>query len=125
MRSGSPEITGYVGKGMYVEGKMEFEGAARIDGHLKGEINSDGTLFVGEGALIEGQVNVYTVIVSGEIKGLVWAKNRVELKQPGRVYGDIKTPNLIIGEGVIFEGKCIMSDSDRPIEFPSVEKAGG
>ena len=94
---------------MAVEGKVTFEGTVRVDGKFKGEFRSSGTLHVGEGAVVEAELNVDKAIISGEVRGVVNAASRVELKAPGRVIGDIRTPTLIIGEGVIFEGNCVMT----------------
>lgn len=102
------ENSGYIGKGMRFEGKLSFDGTVRIDGHFKGEINADGVVFVGEGALVEGDINVGGAVISGEVTGMVNAQKRVELQAPAVMTGDIKTPTLLIGEGVIFEGNCIM-----------------
>lgn len=102
------ENSGYIGKGMRFEGKLSFDGTVRIDGHFKGEINADGVIFVGEGALVEGNINVGGAVISGEVIGMVTAQKRVELQAPAVMTGDIKTPTLLIGEGVIFEGNCIM-----------------
>ncbi len=104
-------ITGYIGKGMEVEGKIDFEGAIRIEGLFKGDIHSAGTLIVGEGGMVEANIKVDTVIVTGEVKGLIEARTRVELNSPGKVYGEIRTPNLIICEGVTFEGTSNMTGS--------------
>ena len=105
----SEEIIGYIGKGMAVEGKVTFEGTVRVDGKFKGEFRSSGTLHVGEGAVVEAELNVDKAIISGEVRGVVNAASRVELKAPGRVIGEIRTPTLIVGEGVIFEGNCVMT----------------
>ena len=101
-------ISGYIGKGMEVEGTINFEGAIRIEGLFKGDINSAGTLIVGDGGIVEANIKVDTIIVTGEVKGLIEAKTRVELNSPGKVYGEIRTPNLIICEGVTFEGTSNM-----------------
>lgn len=116
------EINGFIGKGVLVEGKLSFEGSLRVDGHLKGEINSEGTLLIGEGALVEADVNVDNAIISGEVRGVVTGRDRVELQAPARVMGDIRTPTLIIGEGVIFEGNCIMTK--KTTELKPVEDTG-
>ncbi len=120
----SSEVAGFIGKGMRMEGKLVFDGSVRIEGHYKGEIESGGILLVGEGALIEGEVRVSTVIVSGEIRGMISAGTRVELKSPCRVIGDINTPNLLMDEGVVFEGNCVMTKAGAPIEQRAVEKVG-
>ena len=118
------DMNGFIGKGMKAEGKLSFEGVVRIEGVFKGEVTSAGTLIVGEGGQLEGNITVDTAIISGEVKGLINAKTRVELNAPAKVYGDIKTPNLIICEGVLFEGNCIMSGKSGPVVKPSFGNVG-
>lgn len=110
--AGIGEIIAFIGKGVRVEGKLIFDGTVRIDGQFKGEAESNGTLVIGEGALVEATLNIDTIVVSGEIRGVINAKSRVELRGPGKVLGDIRTPTLIVGEGVIFEGNCMMTTRD-------------
>ncbi|MEE8575303.1 MAG: polymer-forming cytoskeletal protein [Thermodesulfobacteriota bacterium] len=112
------EIIGFIGKGMTVEGKLGFNDSVRIEGVFKGEINSGGTLIVGESGEIEADIEVDTAIVNGEIKGTLSAKTRVELNAPGKVYGDIRTPTLVISEGVTFEGNCLMTGDGRLVVKP-------
>lgn len=101
-------ITGFIGEGMKVEGKLTFEKTVRIDGSFKGEITSTGSLVVGNGAFVEGDIKAGSVLITGEVKGTIDAGERVELQSPGRLCGDIKTPTLIIGEGTAFDGNCVM-----------------
>ncbi|NIO21983.1 MAG: hypothetical protein GTN76_14950, partial [Candidatus Aenigmarchaeota archaeon] len=51
-------ISTYVGKDTEFEGNLKFYGTIRIDGHFRGEILGEGTLIVGEGAMIESDVHV-------------------------------------------------------------------
>ncbi len=102
------DITGFIGKGMQVEGKLTFEKTVRIDGSFKGEIESTGTLVVGEGAFVEADIKVDTAVITGEVKGTLEASSRVELQAPAKLFGELKTPNLIIGEGTVFDGNCVM-----------------
>lgn len=101
-------ITGFIGKGMKVEGKLSFEKTVRIDGSFKGEITSTGALVIGNGAFVEGVIKVGSALITGEVEGNIDASERVELQSPARVNGDIKTPTLIIGEGTAFDGNCVM-----------------
>jgi len=94
------------------EGKLSFEGRVRIDGTFRGEIFSDGVLMIGETARLQAEVSVGTVIVSGELRGNVTASELVELRAPSRMYGNIRTPSLVIERGVVFEGACKMKDED-------------
>ena len=103
------DIKAILGRGSEFDGKLRFEGTVRIDGKFKGEIHSDGTLIVGEHAMLEGEVNVDSVIIAGEFRGNVRAKSRLELHAPAKMFGDLVTPILIIQEGVVFEGHCQMT----------------
>lgn len=125
-KRGDSQMNGFIGAGVTITGKLGFEGSVRIDGKFNGEIDAiNGTLLVGEGAAIEAKAVVDTAIISGEFRGDIEGKSRIELKGPGKLFGNIKTTNLIIGEGVIFEGTCEMGEKrgGRLQEVGEVRKA--
>ncbi|GMR05231.1 MAG: hypothetical protein BMS9Abin24_025 [Thermodesulfobacteriota bacterium] len=131
-KKGGGDVIGFIGKGMTFEGKLTFNDTVKIDGTFNGEIDSPGTLVVGESGYVKGEIKVGNAVITGEVKGTLEATARVEIKAPGKMYGDITTPNLIIGEGVVFEGNCIMVERGKaPVELPAAgvygkkeEKAG-
>jgi len=104
----SDEISAYLGKQTFFEGKMTFEGVFRLDGKFEGEIFESGTLIVGEAASVKGKVGLHTIIVNGVVEGEINAKVRVEIHSTGKVYGTLYAPTLTISEGGIFEGHCKM-----------------
>jgi cytoskeletal protein CcmA (bactofilin family) len=95
-----------------MEGRLKFAGTLILNGKLRGEILSSGTLLVGESAEVEGDVRVNTAIVSGQITGNLVARGRVELRSGARITGDIVTPALVLDEGVVFEGNCKMRSDE-------------
>jgi cytoskeletal protein CcmA (bactofilin family) len=107
------EINAFLGKETEFEGKLSFSGAVRIDGHFTGEIFTEGTLIVGESAVIKSDIHVSHIIISGEIRGNIIADNRIEIHAPGKVFGNIQAPAVVIEEGVIFEGNCKMQEIDK------------
>ncbi len=107
------EINAFLGKDTEFEGKLSFKGAVRIDGHFTGEIFTEGTLIVGELAVIESNIHVSHIIISGEIRGNIIADNRIEIHAPGKVFGNIQAPTVVIEEGVIFEGNCRMRGTQK------------
>ena len=113
------EINAFLGKDTEFEGKLSFKGAVRIDGHFTGEIFTEGTLIVGESAVIKSDIHVSHIIISGEIRGNIFADNRIEIHAPGKVFGNIQAPAVVIEEGVIFEGNCRMqkinNDEDKKL----------
>jgi cytoskeletal protein CcmA (bactofilin family) len=102
------EITTLLGRGATFEGKLTFEGTVRIDGRFKGEVFSDDTLVIGEGAIVEAQIDIGEVIIQGTVIGNIVAKRSIEIHAPGRVKGDLHTPSLQIDKGVVFEGRSFM-----------------
>ncbi|MCX5748582.1 MAG: polymer-forming cytoskeletal protein [Proteobacteria bacterium] len=102
------EITTLLGRGASFEGKLTFEGTVRIDGRFKGEVFSDDVLVIGEGALVEAEIDIGEVIIQGTVVGNIKAKRSIEIHAPGRVKGDLHTPSLQVDKGVVFEGRSFM-----------------
>ena len=97
-----------------MEGNLVFEGTLFLNGHVKGAIESrDGTVVIGEDAVIHADVFVRTATVKGEVKGTVRATERLELLPPARVFGDINAPVMQIDAGVIFEGNCTIEPKGK------------
>jgi cytoskeletal protein CcmA (bactofilin family) len=107
------EINAFLGKNTAFEGKLEFSGTVRVDGRVKGEIVGDGTLIVGDSANIHADVRVTHLVISGEIRGSLFAGERVEIRSPGKVFGNIHAPMVIMEEGVIFDGHCRMVETEE------------
>jgi cytoskeletal protein CcmA (bactofilin family) len=106
--STSSDLNASLGRGSEFEGKLAFEGKVRIDGTFTGEISTNDTLHIGEGAKVSAEISCGTVVVEGEVVGNIKATGAVELHRPAKVRGDITTPSLMIEKGVIFEGRSKM-----------------
>jgi cytoskeletal protein CcmA (bactofilin family) len=121
------EINTLLGKGSEFEGKLTFEGTVRIDGTLKGQVFSEDVLIVGEGARLEAEVDIGSIIIQGTVVGNIRAKKSIEILAPGRVKGDITTPSLQIDKGVIFEGRSFMEGikEGQPAKQPPAPPKGG
>lgn len=102
------EVKAFLGQGTEFDGKLMFGGSVRIDGDFKGEILGGGTLIVGESANIEANIVVDNLLVSGDVRGSIEIKERVEIFSTGRLLGNVKTTTFVIQEGAVFEGDCQM-----------------
>jgi cytoskeletal protein CcmA (bactofilin family) len=115
------EFTGFLDKGVRVEGTLEASGVFRVDAQMKGNLLSSHSLILGEGARVEGQIEGNHVVISGKFDGVIFAKGRVEIHAKGVVTGEIHTPCLVIEPGGIFDGRCHMlaaSESTKPLTIP-------
>jgi cytoskeletal protein CcmA (bactofilin family) len=106
------EINAFLGAGTNYHGKLHFQGAVRIDGNFQGEVVSEGTLVIGQDAVVDGQVKVGQLVLSGRIKGEVEAKNKVVLHKTANLQGNIRTPVLVVEEGAVLEGQLVMGSLD-------------
>lgn len=106
------EVSAYLGKGSRVTGKLNFEGTGRVDGQVEGEIAAQDTLIIGESAVVNAQISGSTIILKGKVTGDITARKRLEIRAPGKLFGNVTTPSLVIQEGVIFEGHCSMGGAE-------------
>lgn len=107
-RAPTPALVGYLHKGSRVNGHLSFQGPARIDGIIDGEIFCQAALTIGASAEVRARISGQIVIIEGKVEGNVTAKERVELLAPARLIGNITTPKLVVTEGVLFDGDCFM-----------------
>ena len=110
MKNKSGELNGFLDRGSSFRGELEFEDTMRIDGRFNGKIVTKNELIVGESAQIDGEIHAGRIAISGTVIGKIIAAQRVEIHRNGKVYSDIDTPALIIEEGAIFQGNCVMGD---------------
>jgi cytoskeletal protein CcmA (bactofilin family) len=112
----SKEIQAFIGPQTVVEGNLKVDGTVRIDGHFRGNIESQGcTMVVGEKAVIEADISVHTVTVNGEVNGNINATERIALSPTARVFGDLKAPEVHIDAGSVLDGRCTIKPKDDAV----------
>lgn len=104
---GAGELNGFLDAGSHIKGELVFDDTFRVDGRLTGTVRSKGDLVVGESGIVEADVEVGRLFVSGTLRGEVRAGRRVELANSARVEGCIVCPTLVIEEGAKVDGRCI------------------
>lgn len=97
-----------IGRGTRIKGTVNLEGTSVIDGIIDGEIVSKDSLTIGDDAVINATITGSEVIVRGTVTGNITATQRIVLKKPAKVSGNVTCPALVIEEGVTFEGRCSM-----------------
>lgn len=106
LASNGKAINTVIGRGSVSEGKFKIETGVRVDGVLRGELSSSGTLIVGESGVIEADVRVRDALVSGRIVGTLEAEDKVHLQSQAAFIGKVKTRLLIVEEGAVFKAEC-------------------
>ena len=132
-KSGKQKLNTVVGKNSLLEGVFEVDEGIRVDGALKGQLSSSGTLILGPtGSLEADPIRVGDAVIAGRVTGKLEAQGRVKLEPTAVVIGEVKSPLLIIEEGAVFKGTCdsgvadmeVVSRSDEVLDIGVKEAVG-
>ncbi len=115
------ELNTIVGKGTVIEGDLKVQNSLRIDGEVKGKIESTDTVVIGKDGSVNGRVHAKNVMLAGRVQGNVSALGKVLLESKASVFGDIKATRLVVDEGATFNGRCQMKTGDSPAPDPQEE----
>lgn len=130
-RSENPDgdLNGFVDAGTRFRGELEFETTFRVEGKVEGTVVSTGTLVIGEGGEVDGDIRVGQLFVSGIVRGSVKATRRIQLCAQGKAFAELETPSLVIEDGAILDGRCTMgrdAEADRiPVRSAPVKPLRG
>jgi len=111
-----------ISNGTDITGDIKSTGDIRIDGTLKGNLNTKGKVVIGPTGKIIGEITCKNSEVSGSIEGKISVSQLLNLKASSRIIGDIITSKLAIEPGAKFTGNCKMSDIEENGGTASREK---
>jgi cytoskeletal protein CcmA (bactofilin family) len=106
-RSGD-SLNGFVDAGCTIRGELEFQTYFRVDGRIEGTVRSSAELVVGEGGVVEGELEVGRCVIGGEVRGTIRATELVLLHATAKVWAEIQTPSLVMEDGAFLEGSVSM-----------------
>jgi len=116
------EISSKIGENSFFTGKINISGQLKVDGKYEGEELVIDHLIIGRTGKVKCNIKANTVIVHGVIIGNVEAKTRIMLMPTAAILGNMKTPELIIQNGVVLEGNCIISPDLNKNQKEIIEK---
>ena len=122
-----------VGPNSQVNGDLNFAGGCHIDGTVKGNVSadsdSDSTLSISEGGMVDGGVTVPYVVLNGIVRCDVVARQRVQLGPTARVIGNVYYNLIEMAIGAEINGKLVhqpegkvplLEQANKDVEPPSV-----
>lgn len=109
-------VVNIIGNGTTILGDINSSGDIRVDGTLKGSINTEGKVVLGKEGVVEGGVICQNADISGIIKAKITVSNLLSLKETAKLNGDIVTSKLSIEPGAEFTGSCSMGAVIREIK---------
>src|SRR3990172_3136581 len=106
-----------IGSGMRGVGDISADGVVKIEGAVVGSVRAAKQVLVGKGGEVEGDVVSREAIIGGEVRGGIYAEERVELQATSVVHGDVSTKRLFVQEGGAINGVLrIGEDAAQPPE---------
>ncbi|MGC9332895.1 MAG: bactofilin family protein [Anaerolineae bacterium] len=100
------EVT--VGPTANIHGDLVCDGIVKIDGVYQGSIKTVSNVIISEKARIDAHVEAQNVSVSGQAKGSIVAKGRLEILATGRVWADVTVSSFLLDDGGKLHGALKM-----------------
>ncbi len=138
-QSGGVEMAN-IGKSISIKGDVVGDEDTILEGRVEGRVSlRNFHLTIGPNGDVQGEVSAKQVTVVGKIAGNVIASERIEVRETGRIQGDLIAPRLTVAEGAVINGSVTMKEAGslgqaRPAEkkpelssapsAPLVQKAG-
>lgn len=117
----------YIGKGMRIEGKIWGTRPIWIEGEVRGSVDCDSEVIIGESGKVDATIRASIIKVNGFVEGELFASKQIEIMSKGRVRGNITNipGSLVIHDGGIVEGQCSTETAEKmknllPQSFPKL-----
>ncbi len=98
-----------IGQSIQIKGELTGNEDLTIDGSVEGNIElKENNLTIGSNGNIKADINAKRVTIIGEVQGNVTAVETVEIRETGKLRGNIVAPRLVIADGAFFKGSVEM-----------------
>ena len=96
------------------EGKLRCTQTLRIDGCIKGEVECEKQVLIGECATVFASITADEVQIKGVVEGNITARRKITLERTAAVIGDLITPGIVIEEGAKLKGRIVIGSDAEP-----------
>jgi cytoskeletal protein CcmA (bactofilin family) len=118
----SSGATARLGQSLHFKGEISGNEDLHLDGSVEGLIHlEDRKLVIGASAKVTADVIAREVVVYGNVKGNLQARDRIEIKKDGSVVGDLTTARIMIEDGAYFKGSIEIEKSSAAGDSDSSE----
>lgn len=91
------EVT--VGPTANFKGDLECDGIVKVEGVFHGSIRTPSNVIIAEKGRVDAHIEALNVSVSGQAKGTIVAKGRLEILPTGRVWADVTVTSFLLDDG--------------------------
>lgn len=124
--TGSFELKGKIDGNVTCNGKMTVTGTIKGNSQsaeffadsakVEGEISTTGTVKIGLGSVVVGNISASSAVIAGAIKGDIDVHGPVVVDTSAVVMGNIKSRSVQINNGAVIEGFCSQCYADVDME---------
>ena len=112
-----------IGKSISIKGDVVGDEDTILEGRVEGRVSlRNFHLTIGPNGDIQGEVSAKQVTVVGKIAGNVIASERIEVRETGRIQGDLIAPRLTVAEGAVINGAITMKEANALEKLRPAEK---
>ena len=104
-----------------LEGKLRCHQTLRIDGYVKGEVECERSVLIGEGARVFASIAADEVQIAGEVEGNIVARRKITLERTAIVKGDLTTRGIVIEEGAQLRGRIVIGSEEPAADAKPVQ----
>jgi cytoskeletal protein CcmA (bactofilin family) len=101
-----------------VQGTIESPLPGRIDGNVRGDINTQGMLIIGKNGHVRGNIHAANLIAYGKVFGDIYVSNKAVISNKAYVKGDVTALILEVEEEAIIEGAIRKNLADPETVIP-------
>ena len=124
--TGSIEVDGTINGNVRCNGKLTVMGV--INGNstsseffadnarVEGEVSSSGTVKIGVGSKVIGNITASSAVIAGSVKGNIDVGGPVVVDTSAVVLGDIKSRSVQINNGAVIQGFCSQTYAEVDVE---------
>lgn len=102
------ENVSVIAAGDVFEGKLTTTNGVRVQGTVRGTIESKSNIQVDANASVEADITAENVTIAGSYKGSLNCNGRLEITASGHASGELETGRILLHEGGFFEGTLHM-----------------
>lgn len=99
-----------IGVETHVSGEIRGSEDLVVKGRVDGKIQLSHALVVEKGAIVQADVDVKSLDISGTLVGNIVAAESVRLQASARVVGDLAAPRVMMESGAAYRGRVDMGD---------------
>ncbi len=110
MSQATAEKETVVGPQTRISGEVRGEEDLLVRGRIDGRVRLTQTLTIDAGGIVQADVEVRNLVVSGVLVGSITASESVRLTEKARVVGDVTAPRFVMDAGAAYRGRVQMEE---------------